>query len=136
MKMKTKNIGELIIDEIIKQGMFNAEVQPDGSFIFLWAANAFEQLEAVVHSNSLYQREIASGLRLENPPDLSATEYVPCTDSALLLKKIEWVNALRAVVSRRMPRNKCGVPIISDVDLLLATESEREEALEVLMKRK
>lgn len=86
--------------------------------------------------NNLYQREITYGLRLENPPDLSQTEYAPSTDSALLLKQIKWVNALRAVVSRRMPRNKCGVPVISDVDLLLATESEREEALEVLMKKK
>lgn len=42
------NIGEQIIDEIIKQQMFKAEQQPNGSFVFVWSANAAEQLEALV----------------------------------------------------------------------------------------
>lgn len=85
---------------------------------------------------NLYQREIASGLRLENPPDLSSMKYNPSTDAKLLSKKIKWVNALRGVVARRMPVNNSGWAVVSDVDLLLATEAEREEALEVLMKGK
>lgn len=86
--------------------------------------------------NNLYQREINCGLRLENPPDLSSTKYSPSTDSKLLSKKIKWVNALRNVVARRMPVNNSGWPVVSDVDLLLATEAERSEAMEVLMKGK
>ena len=43
--------------------------------------------------------------------------------------RIKWVNALRAIVSRRMPKNKMGATIISDVDLLTASPAERLEAL-------
>lgn len=43
--------------------------------------------------------------------------------------RIDWVNHLRTIVGRRMPKNKIGNPITSDIDLLLATIPERIEAL-------
>lgn len=45
-----KSIGEEILDEIIKQGMVRADDECPN--VLIWAANAHEQLEAVV------QREI------------------------------------------------------------------------------
>lgn len=49
--------------------------------------------------------------------------------NTLLKKRIRWVNTLRKIVGRRMPKNKVGQPIIGDVDLLLATKEERVEAI-------
>jgi len=43
--------------------------------------------------------------------------------------RIKWINALRAIVGRRVPKNKSGVPLVTDVDLLLAEPHERMEAL-------
>jgi hypothetical protein len=42
--------------------------------------------------------------------------------------RVKWVNALREIVSRTVPTNKVGTPMISDVDLLCATPEERAEA--------
>jgi hypothetical protein len=43
------SIGHQIIDEIIKQGMFDLNyTAPDGSHLFVWSSGAAEQLEALV----------------------------------------------------------------------------------------
>lgn len=121
------DIGTKIIDEIIKQQMFRVERVAD-SHIFIWNANAAEQLEALVNEHSgmnITEKQIAAGLRPARYFDLSSTEWKPCANPA----RVKYVNALRLVVSRRMPKNKCGVAIVSDVDLLLAEEWEVEEAI-------
>lgn len=43
--------------------------------------------------------------------------------------RVRWVNALRAAVAKRMPTNKSGVALVSDIDLILATVDERAAAL-------
>ena len=42
--------------------------------------------------------------------------------------RVAYLNALRAAVSKRAPRNKAGVPLVSDFDLLCATRGEIAEA--------
>lgn len=49
--------------------------------------------------------------------------------NASLKKRIRWTNTLRKIVGRRMPKNKVGSPLISDVDMLLAKKEERIEAI-------
>lgn len=43
------NLGQTILDEIIKQGMVSV-VHPkiDETIVFVWSANAAEQIEAIV----------------------------------------------------------------------------------------
>ena len=43
--------------------------------------------------------------------------------------RVRWINTLRQIVSKRTPKNKMGAAIISDVDLLTASATERLEAL-------
>ena len=43
--------------------------------------------------------------------------------------RVKWINSFRMVVSRRCPKNNSGTPIVSDIDLLNASEEERCEAL-------
>ena len=48
----SQSIGLLIIEEIIKQGMFHvAHPDPEEDHVFVWNANAAEQLEALVFAN-------------------------------------------------------------------------------------
>lgn len=49
-----------------------------------------------------------------------------------LTKRVKWVNKLRTVVGRRMPKNAMGVPLVSDIDLLFACVADRIEALEAI----
>lgn len=44
--------------------------------------------------------------------------------------RVKWVNALRAIVGAEMPKNKSGVSLVSDIDLILASERHREQALD------
>lgn len=44
------SIGQLIIEEIIKQDMVRAE-EHGGSMLFIWNGNASEQLEALVEKH-------------------------------------------------------------------------------------
>lgn len=80
---------------------------------------------------TLLEKEIASGLRPAEYPDLSNEPWKSKPNSM----RVKWVNKLRDIVARRMPKNKMGWPVVSDVDLLLATEDEREEALNWILKR-
>jgi len=50
--------------------------------------------------------------------------------------RVKWVGILRAIVARRCPVNKVGSPIVSDIDIILASDDEREEALNKLTKKK
>jgi len=43
--------------------------------------------------------------------------------------RVKWINTLRGIVSRRMPKNKMGWPITSDVDVILATNEELTESI-------
>lgn len=49
------------------------------------------------------------------------------TNTAL---RVRWVNALRTIVGAEMPKNKSGVSLVSDIDLILATDEQRLAALE------
>ena len=49
LRTELDGLGELIITEIIKQGMFAVNhPDPDKNHIFVWAANAPEQLECII----------------------------------------------------------------------------------------
>lgn len=44
--------------------------------------------------------------------------------------RVKWVNALRTIVGSTMPKNKSGVSLVSDIDLILASDEHRFAALE------
>jgi hypothetical protein len=50
--------------------------------------------------------------------------------------RVRWVNTLRKLVDKRMPVNKMGSPMTTDVDVLLATEEEHLEALNTLYEKR
>lgn len=50
-------------------------------------------------------------------------------DKANLALRVKWVNALRAIVGATMPKNKSGVSLVSDIDLILSSDEQREQAL-------
>lgn len=43
--------------------------------------------------------------------------------------RVTMIGHLRRILGRRMPRNRAGTPVISDFDLLLATDAELDEAI-------
>jgi hypothetical protein len=43
--------------------------------------------------------------------------------------RVKWINNLRKIVDRRMPTNKCGSPMTTDVDLMTANADELAEAI-------
>lgn len=49
-------------------------------------------------------------------------------DSTCNATRVRWINALREIVSRRMPVNKAGSPLTNDIDLFSATPEEFCEA--------
>lgn len=51
------------------------------------------------------------------------------TDAEYRKLRIKWVGNLRKIIGRRMPKNKVGAPIFSDIDLLMMPVEERAEAL-------
>jgi hypothetical protein len=59
-------------------------------------------------------------------------EELGLTDRDNRAIRVRWVNTLRKIVDRRMPVNKMGSPMTTDVDVLLATYAEHIEALETL----
>ena len=59
-------------------------------------------------------------------------EELGLTDRSNHAIRVRWVNTLRKIVDRRMPVNKMGSPMTTDVDVLLATYAEHIEALETL----
>lgn len=50
--------------------------------------------------------------------------------------RVRWVNSLRKLVDKRMPVNKMGSPLTTDVDVLLATEEEHLEVLNTLYEKR
>lgn len=51
-------------------------------------------------------------------------------DRQNLALRVKWVNALRAIVGSTMPKNKSGMSLVSDIDLILASDEQRFAALE------
>lgn len=49
--------------------------------------------------------------------------------------RVAYLNALRLVVARHCPLNKMGVPLVTDYDLIDATEEEQAEAMATVVKR-
>ena len=47
-------------------------------------------------------------------------------------KRVKWVNSLRNIVGLKLPKNKSGAALVSDVDLILASDEDRLAALEKL----
>ena len=68
--------------------------------------------------------------RLAEAPIRQKEIAIGLTDRDNLDIRVDWINALRTIVSRRMPKNKSGMSMISDIDLMLANDDERTEALE------
>jgi len=50
--------------------------------------------------------------------------------AASIPERVAFLNALREIVGRRadIPKNKIGVPLVSDYDLVWSSESERDQA--------
>lgn len=53
-------------------------------------------------------------------------------DKANLDLRIEWVSQVRLAVAHKCPRNKLGQPLVSDIDVALASLAERTQALQAL----
>jgi hypothetical protein len=54
-------------------------------------------------------------------------------DKSNLAMRVKWVNALRTIVGADCPKNKSGVSLVSDIDLILATDNQRIAALEKII---
>lgn len=59
-------------------------------------------------------------------------EELGLTDRNNHALRVRWVNSLRKLVDKRMPTNRMGSPMTTDVDVLLATEEEHLEVLKTL----
>lgn len=46
-----------------------------------------------------------------------------------LALRVKWAENLHAILAQRCPRNKAGTPLISDIHKMLASASERTQAL-------
>lgn len=46
--------------------------------------------------------------------------------------RVRWVNKLRQLVGQTMPKNASGAALVSDIDLLLAGSSFRQQALQFI----
>jgi hypothetical protein len=65
----------------------------------------------------------------------SALRHHGIHDPANLDIRVKYINTLREIVGRRMPKNKSGSPLTSDVDLLMAENEEIAEALLKILKK-
>ena len=79
--------------------------------------NSHEKEDTMKDTPSLREAEIAAGLYSRKNAK----------------SRVRWVNALHRIVARRCPTNAAGSKVVSDVDLLLASEDERMEALDCLL---
>lgn len=59
-----------------------------------------------------------------------AEQTLGLLDKNNLQLRVRWVNALRTIVGSSMPKNKSGCPLVSDIDLILASDEDRFAALE------
>jgi hypothetical protein len=68
---------------------------------------------------------------MDNKSDIQIAEQgVGLLDRNNLQLRVKWVNALRTIVGSSMPKNKSGCPLVSDIDLILASDEDRFAALE------
>jgi len=66
-------------------------------------------------------------------PDLTIRKKeknIGLLDKDNMALRVKWVNALRAIVGATMPKNKSGMSLVSDIDLILASDEQRVAALE------
>lgn len=62
------SVGQRIIEEICKQGMFRvSHPDPDAAHVFVWNANAEEQLEAIV-MDYIFKRGLGDTVRYTDLP--------------------------------------------------------------------
>ena len=47
-------------------------------------------------------------------------------------QRVKFINALRQVVGETTPKNKAGVPLVSDFDLVAATDFQKKTALNMV----
>jgi phosphatidate phosphatase APP1 len=59
-----------------------------------------------------------------------AEESIGLLDKNNTALRVKWDNALRAIMGKDAPKNKSGVALISDIDLILASDEQRLAALE------
>lgn len=57
-------------------------------------------------------------------------EAIGLLDKTNTALRVKWVNALRTIVGAEMPKNKSGVSLVSDIDLILASDEQRLAALD------
>ena len=68
---------------------------------------------------------------MDNKSDIQIAEQaLGLLDKNNLQLRVKWVNALRTIVGSSMPKNKSGCPLVSDIDLILASDKDRFAALE------
>ena len=68
---------------------------------------------------------------MDNKSDIQIAEQaLGLLDKNNLQLWVRWVNALRTIVGSSMPKNKSGCPLVSDIDLILASDEDRFAALE------
>ena len=88
------------------------------------------------HSDLVADRDGWKKLHIETNglfPDLTIREQerdIGLLDKDNLAPRVKWVNALRAIVGATMPKNKSGMSLVSDIDLILASDEQRLAALE------
>lgn len=63
------------------------------------------------------------------PADLNAINQARQQLITSVPLRVKYLNALRSIIGKRMPKNKAGAAIISDYDLLDASAKEFSEAL-------
>jgi hypothetical protein len=64
---------------------------------------------------------------------IEAEKVLGLHDRANLALRVKWADEIRKAVAPRCPKNRLGTPLISDVDVALATLSERMQALTKLI---
>jgi hypothetical protein len=91
-------------------------------------------LTAAIRSANTRQEETEHAMaerdRLRENTIRHKEEAAGLLDKANIALRVKWVNALRAIVGSTMPQNKSGVSLVSDIDLILASDEQRFQALE------
>ena len=54
--------------------------------------------------------------------------YSDLTDKKNLSLRVKWINSLRSLMAIDAPKNKSGVALISDIDLVLSSEEQKLQA--------
>ena len=76
-------------------------------------------MSAAAQQTKMMRRELQEAANLVVSPD-----YALATQS----ERVGFLGALREIVGRHAPRNKVGTPMVSDYDMIWASDDERAEA--------